>query len=139
MFELAVAVFLIGLNGLFALSELAAVSASPRLRALLADGRAGAAQALDLAENSGRFLSTVQIGITLIGILAGAFSGAALSQTFDEILEGWGVPTRIAPSPPPMSSSSAPSPISPSSSANLCRSNSRCAIPSASPAPSRRR
>jgi len=97
VFELAVAVFLIGLNGLFALSELAVVSArKPRLRALLADGQSGASQALDLAENSGRFLSTVQIGITLIGILAGAFSGAALSQTFDEILEGWGVPTRVA-------------------------------------------
>lgn len=97
MFELAVAVFLIGLNGVFALSELAIVSArKPRLRALLADGRPGAAHALALAENSGRFLSTVQIGITLIGILAGAFSGAALSQTFDEILQGWGVPTRFA-------------------------------------------
>lgn len=97
MFELAVAVVLIGLNGLFALSELAVVSArKPRLRALCESGRAGAAQALALAEDSGRFLSTVQIGITLVGILAGAFSGAALSQSFDEILEGRGVPTRVA-------------------------------------------
>lgn len=97
MFELAVAIALIALNGLFALSELAIVSArKPRLRALRDQGASGAAQALTLAEDSGRFLSTVQIGITLIGILAGAFSGAALSQRFDEILEGWGVPTRFA-------------------------------------------
>lgn len=97
MIELAVAVFLIGLNGLFALSELAVVSArKPRLRAMRDEGRPGARQALALAEDSGRFLSTVQIGITLVGILAGAFSGAALSQSFDEILEGWGVPTRVA-------------------------------------------
>ena len=60
------------------------------------EGRPGARQALALAEDSGRFLSTVQIGITLVGILAGAFSGAALSQSFDEILEGWGAPTRVA-------------------------------------------
>ena len=97
MFELAVAVVLIGLNGLFALSELAVVSArKPRLRAMRDEGRPGARQALALAEDSGRFLSTVQIGITLVGILAGAFSGAALSQSFDEILEGWGAPTRVA-------------------------------------------
>ena len=97
MFELAVAVVLIGLNGLFALSELAVVSArKPRLRAMRDEGRPGARQALALAEDSGRFLSTVQIGITLVGILAGAFSGAALSQSFDEILESWGAPTRVA-------------------------------------------
>ena len=59
-------------------------------------GRQGATAALALAEDPGRFLSTVQIGITLVGILAGAFSGAALSERFDSILEGWGVPTRVA-------------------------------------------
>src|SRR4051794_2348066 len=60
------------------------------------DGRRGAAAALALAEEPGRFLSTVQIGITLVGILAGAFSGAALSRRFDSILESWGVPTPVA-------------------------------------------
>src|SRR5829696_3962137 len=58
--------------------------------------RPGAQAALGLAEDPGRFLSTVQIGITLVGILAGAFSGAALSQQLDAVLEGWGVSTRVA-------------------------------------------
>ncbi|MDH7796095.1 MULTISPECIES: hemolysin family protein [unclassified Beijerinckia] len=79
MFELIIAVGLIALNAVFSLSEFAIVSArKARLRTLADAGRSGAALALDLAENPGRFLSTVQIGITLVGILAGAFSGAAL-------------------------------------------------------------
>lgn len=97
MLELIIAAVLILLNGVFALSELAVVSArKPRLKALSEQGRPGARAALMLADDPGRFLSTVQIGITLVSILAGAFSGAALSQSFDEVLEGWGVPTRIA-------------------------------------------
>jgi putative hemolysin len=95
--ELVIAFALIGLNGVFALSELAVVSArKPRLKTMADAGRPGARTALALAEEPGRFLSTVQIGITLVGILAGAFSGAALSGRFDEVLEGWGVPTRVA-------------------------------------------
>jgi putative hemolysin len=79
MFELIAVVILIVLNGLFALSELAVVSSrKPRLRVLMEQRVSGARSALDLAENPGRFLSTVQIGITLVGVLAGAFSGAAL-------------------------------------------------------------
>src|SRR5215204_5005270 len=97
LFELAIALCLIALNGLFALSELAVVSArKARLKTMADARRPGASAALALAEEPGRFLSTVQIGITLVGILAGAFSGAALSQSFDEVLEGWGVPTRVA-------------------------------------------
>ncbi|MDF3062727.1 MAG: HlyC/CorC family transporter [Microvirga sp.] len=97
MFEILIAIVLIGLNGIFALSELAIVSArKARLRALAGRGQRGAATALVLAEDPGRFLSTVQIGITLVGILAGVFSGAALSERFDSVLEGWGVPTRVA-------------------------------------------
>ena len=97
LIELIIALLLILLNGLFALSELAVVSARrPRLRSLAEQGRSGAQAALRLAEEPGRFLSTVQIGITLVGILAGAFSGAALSQRFDAMLEGWGVSTRVA-------------------------------------------
>ncbi len=87
MFELAIAVFLILLNGVFALSELSIVSArKPRLKTMAAQGSRGAASALKLAENPGKFLSTVQIGITLIGILAGAFSGAALGGRLRDIL-----------------------------------------------------
>ncbi|WP_252719843.1 CNNM domain-containing protein, partial [Acinetobacter baumannii] len=59
-------------------------------------GRRGAATALALAEDPGRFLSTVQIGITLIGILAGAFSGAALGRRLTEIFGKYGVPPTVA-------------------------------------------
>jgi putative hemolysin len=95
--ELVIAFCLIALNGLFALSELAVVSARKvRLRTMADARRPGAAAALALAEDPGRFLSTVQIGITLIGILAGAFSGAALSQRLDGILQAQGVPAGAA-------------------------------------------
>ena len=63
------------------MSELAIVTARPsRLQQMAAQGTTGAQAALDLAAAPNRFLSTVQIGITLIGILAGAFGGAALAQ-----------------------------------------------------------
>jgi putative hemolysin len=95
--ELGIAVLLIGLNGLFALSELAIVSArKARLKTMADARRAGASTALRLAEDPGRFLSTVQIGITLVGILAGAFSGAALGDRLTEILLGQGMPERAA-------------------------------------------
>ena len=92
MFELIIAVGLIALNALFSLSEFAIVSArKTRLRTLADIGRSGAALALELAENPGRFLSTVQIGITLVGILAGAFSGAALGAEASSWLRQHGV------------------------------------------------
>ena len=84
MLELTIALVLIALNGVFALSELAIVSArKPRLKVMAEAGRSGARAALALAEDPGRFLSTVQIGITLVGILAGAYSGAALGGAAD--------------------------------------------------------
>ena len=77
--EIAVVAVLIILNGLLAMSELAVVSSRPaRLSVMHAQGSAGAATALRLAEDPGRFLSTVQIGITLVGVLSGAVSGATL-------------------------------------------------------------
>jgi putative hemolysin len=97
LFELIVALLLIALNGVFALSELAIVSARrTRLKNMVEDGKRGAATALALSENPGRFLSTVQIGITLVGILAGAFSGAALGNQLGEILLREGVDPRFA-------------------------------------------
>jgi putative hemolysin len=70
---------LIALNGVFAMSELAIVSArSARLQAMAENGSSGASAALRLARDPGKFLSSVQIGITLIGIIAGAYSGASL-------------------------------------------------------------
>jgi putative hemolysin len=73
--ELAIVAALIVLNGLLAMSELAIVSARPtRLKTMIEQGVNGARRALALASDPGRFLSTVQIGITLVGILAGAYS-----------------------------------------------------------------
>ncbi|WP_374411722.1 hemolysin family protein [Novosphingobium colocasiae] len=88
---------LILLNGLFSMSELAIVSArSARLKVAADKGSGGAKTALALAEQPGRFLSTVQIGITLIGIVAGAYSGASLGGPVGERLQLAGVPPRAA-------------------------------------------
>ena len=76
LLEILIVAVLTLVNGSLAMSELAVVSSRPaRLRVLEADGNRGAGVALKLAENPGRFLSSVQIGITLVGILSGAFSG----------------------------------------------------------------
>src|SRR5687768_14743373 len=79
--DLALILALIAINGLLSMSELAIVSSREvRLKAMVKGGSGGAQCALDLAAEPGRFLSTVQTGITLIGILAGAFSGARLGE-----------------------------------------------------------
>jgi putative hemolysin len=88
--EIAIVVALIALNGVLAMSELAIVSARPAR--LKSTPGAGAAVALRLAENPGRFLSTVQIGITLVGVLSGAFSGATLGARLSGWLAVQGVP-----------------------------------------------
>ncbi|MCK9540930.1 MAG: hemolysin family protein [Novosphingobium sp.] len=88
---------LIVLNGLFAMSELAIVSARPaRLNVAAQKGSGGARAALALAADPGRFLSTVQIGITLVGIVAGAYSGSSLGGPMGERLAALGVPERAA-------------------------------------------
>jgi putative hemolysin len=95
--ELVIALALIALNGAFSLSELAIVSArKTRLKTMAEGRRVGARAALALAEEPGRFLSTVQIGITLVGILAGAFSGAALGARLTVMLAEYGVPSSVA-------------------------------------------
>jgi putative hemolysin len=79
--ELGIVTVLIVINGLLAMSELAIVSSRPaRLAGLVDKGVKGSRRALALASDPGKFLSTVQIGITLIGVLSGAFSGATLGQ-----------------------------------------------------------
>ena len=79
--DLLLILALIALNGLLSMSELAIVSSrEARLKAMAKAGSGGAKCALDLAAEPGRFLSTVQIGITLIGILAGAYSGASMGE-----------------------------------------------------------
>ncbi|MEO0690974.1 MAG: hemolysin family protein [Pseudomonadota bacterium] len=87
---------LIVLNGVFAMSELAIVSAkTSRLKARAEEGSASARIALRLAAEPGKFLSTVQIGITLIGIVAGAFSGASLGGPVGERLVALGLPQDV--------------------------------------------
>jgi len=85
----AVVLLLVVLNGLFAMTELAVVSSrKARLQGRAERGDKGARSALALAEDPTRFLSAVQVGITLIGILAGAFGQATIAAEFDRILEG---------------------------------------------------
>ncbi len=95
--ELAIVAGLIVVNGLLAMSELALVSARrPLLEQMVRAGSRGAGVALDLMREPGRMLSAVQIGITLVGIVAGAFSGATIAERGDAWLESQNVPTRIA-------------------------------------------
>jgi len=97
-FDLVVILALVALNGLFAMSELAIVSArKARMEAMARAGHRGARTALDLAADPGKFLSTVQIGITLIGVLAGAYSGASLGGPVGDRLASIGVPAESAP------------------------------------------
>jgi putative hemolysin len=95
--ELAIIVALILLNGLLALAELAIVSSRrARLQALVDREVIGSRRALALATDPGRFLSTVQIGITLVGVLSGAFSGATLGLRLAEWFVDLGVRASIA-------------------------------------------
>lgn len=94
LFEIITVILLTVLNGVLAMSELAVVSSRPaRLRVLADKGSAGASIAIELSENPGRFLSTVQIGITLVGVLSGAFSGATLGAR----LTGWLLSQGVSP------------------------------------------
>ena len=89
-FEILLVVALTILNGLLAMSELAiASSRMPKLRVLAEQRVAGAKRAMVLASDPGRFLSTVQIGITLIGILAGVVSGCP-GRTYFALVPGFG-------------------------------------------------
>jgi putative hemolysin len=95
--DAAIIMALIALNGLFAMSELAIVSA--RTAKLQADAEAGsrpAKVAIELAADPGKFLSTVQIGITLIGIIAGAYSGSSLGGPVGDRLALLGVEAKLA-------------------------------------------
>jgi putative hemolysin len=95
--EILIVIVLTIVNGALAMSELAVVSARPaRLRTMADAGNKGAEVAIHLAEDSGKFLSSVQIGITLVGILSGAISGATLGLRLTDWLESLGVPDNVA-------------------------------------------
>ncbi len=97
LFSIVIVLVLIVLNGFFAMSELAIVSSRrPRLETMARAGNAGAVRALRLAEDPTSFLSTVQVGITLIGIFAGAYSGAMLSAPLADWLRGLPAVARVA-------------------------------------------
>jgi putative hemolysin len=97
--EIAIVIALTLVNGALAMSELAIVSSRPsRLKTMIARDVYGSRRALALASDPGRFLSTVQIGITLVGILSGAFSGATLGLRLTNTLEDLGVPNIVAES-----------------------------------------
>src|SRR5512133_1599691 len=84
---LIITVLLLG-NGLFAMTEIAVVSARKgRLRSLADAGDRRAKAALELLESPNRFFSTVQVGITLVGVLAGAFGGATLAEVISDSLK----------------------------------------------------
>lgn len=93
MGEIVIILILILLNGIFAMAEIALVSArKSSLQGSAKRGSGSARLALKLAEEPDRFLSTVQIGITLIGIVTGIYSGAKIADDFAPLLVGIGIP-----------------------------------------------
>ncbi|WEF25271.1 hemolysin family protein [Paracoccus sp. S3-43] len=97
LLEILIVVLLTMFNGVLAMSELAIVSARPaRLKVMAAEGSRGADIALDLGAEPGRFLSSVQIGITLVGVLSGAFSGATLGARLSAALIDSGLSPALA-------------------------------------------
>ncbi|MBW8897481.1 MAG: HlyC/CorC family transporter [Massilia sp.] len=97
MTDIVIILALVLLNGMFAMSELAVVSAKRmRLEKLAGEGRRGAGSALDLHDDPSRFLSTVQVGITLISIFNGAFGEASLTARLTPRLGDMGVAAAYA-------------------------------------------
>lgn len=95
--EIATVVILIFINGLLAMAELAVVSSRRgRLQAMVDREVVGSRRALALANNPGKFLSTVQVGITLIGVLSGAFSGATLGARLSDWFVSYGMSPGVA-------------------------------------------
>ena len=88
--DVVIILVLVAVNGVFAMSELAiASSRKARLEAMARTGSRGARAALDLAADPGKFLSTAQVGITLIAVLSGAYSGEALGEPTALRLQSW--------------------------------------------------
>lgn len=97
MNDIIIIIFLILLNGVFSMSEIALISA--RKSRLISDAKNGsksADTALKLADDPDKFLSTIQIGITLIGILTGLYSGAALTEDISNLFVNLGLNPKSA-------------------------------------------
>ncbi len=85
--DILIIVLLVLANGAFAMAEIAIISCrKAKLRTLANQGNASASAALELADSPNRFLSTIQIGITLIGVMAGAFGGATIAKKISSAL-----------------------------------------------------
>ncbi|MDR0412468.1 MAG: hemolysin family protein [Dysgonamonadaceae bacterium] len=90
--EIVIIALLILINGIFSMSEIAIISArKTSLKHEAGQGNKAAQAALKLATQPGHFLSTIQVGITLIGILTGLYSGDVLAVKLSPLLEGWGM------------------------------------------------
>src|SRR5690606_15682514 len=95
--EILILIGLIILNGVFAMSEIAIVTAKKsRIAALASKGSSSAAAALKLAQDPTQFLSTVQIGITSIGIMNGIFGESILAEPFSLWLQSLGLSAAIS-------------------------------------------
>ncbi len=133
LLEILVILVLILCNALLAMSELAVVSSRrSRLQELVKRRHPGARRAMRLLESPTDFLSTVQVGITLIGVLAGAYSGATLAEPVGAWLDGW---PWIAPYGQPAAIAIVALGLTYVSAGHRrarCRSESRSTIPSAS-------
>ena len=98
IWELLVLALLVLLNGFFAMAELAIVSARRvRLQQMAEAGKRGAAAALRLMDDPVKLLSTTQVGITLIGIVAGAYSGTTLAEPLAALLARHSRHRRLCP------------------------------------------
>jgi putative hemolysin len=99
LIEIVIILLLLAGNGVLAMAEMSLVSArKARLAAMAEEGNQGAARALTMAESPNQFLSTVQIGITLVGIFAGAFGGSTLAEVFAAQLVHAGLSPTLAES-----------------------------------------
>ena len=97
MLNVLVIFLLILINGLFAMSEMAVVSSrKPKLQKLAEEGNRRAANALALAQDPNRFLSTVQVGITLVGVGSGAFGAASLAGPLSNLLGRLGLARAVS-------------------------------------------
>lgn len=95
--EVLIILLLILINGMFSMYELAMVSVKkPKLEQQKLQGDKKAEKTLQLLEHPNKFLSTVQIGISLISILSGAFGGASIAEQFSEVLVAKGMLTSTA-------------------------------------------
>jgi len=95
--EILIILSLVLLNGFFAMSEMALVSSKrARLQAAADRGSSGARTALHLLADPTGFLSAIQIGITLIGILTGVYSGATFAEHLAMVFVAWGIPQQYA-------------------------------------------